>query len=57
MNGLEEEEQPVMLPSLWPLPWHNEPQMADMTVDQVLQSKPGNNKKKTTGPMDDERVV
>lgn len=44
MNGWEEEEQPVMLPSPWPRPWHSEPQMADMTEDQVLQSKPGRDK-------------
>lgn len=50
MNGLEEEEQPVMLPSLWPPPWHNEPQMADMTEDQVLQSKPGRDKNPTGPP-------
>lgn len=44
MNGSEEEEQPVILPSPWPHPWHNEPQMPDMTEDQVLQSKPGRDK-------------
>ncbi len=44
MNGSEEEEQPALLPSPWPPPWHNEPQMADMTEDQVLQSKPGRDK-------------